>query len=655
MGHSSNHLNKLSAAGLLITLGIIFGDIGTSPLYVMGAVIGKKTISETMIVGGLSAVFWTLTLQTTIKYVILTLRADNKGEGGIFSLFSLLRRRFPYLVVGTMIGGAMLLADGIITPPISVSSAIEGLRYINPANGYHYDFSDIHTVPIVIAIICIIFLFQRTGTNAVGKFFGPVMLVWFSMLAVLGIGQIIHNPIIFKAFNPYYVYLFLNESPQAFTLLGAVFLCTTGAEALYSDLGHCGKQNIRVSWIFVKFSLIANYFGQGAWLLGKVGQPLGDARPFYAIMPDWFLPIGIAIATLAAIIASQALISGSFTLVSEAIRLHFFPKFTVKYPSNVKGQIYIPVVNNALLAGCIAVVLIFEESAKMEAAYGLAITLTMLMTSILLSYYLKMQRWNPIIVMLIMAVFFTVEGAFLFANLSKFAEGGFVTLLIGSVIILIMYVSHKGGKIKQSMVVTEKLTNYTGKLKALSQDTTLPKFATHLIYLSKAHKDDEVESPLLYSILYKRPKRADFYWFVNIEITDEPYTMEYKVNVIEKNDIVRVRFRLGFRVQQKISIYLRMVIQEMVDNGEIDLDPYYHAFIDKNHLGDFRFVLVDEELSQENELSFIDDIVIRAYDNLKVIAGKPEKWFGLDGSVVTHEMVPVIIKPRNKMVLKRIK
>ncbi len=655
MGHHHSQNSKLTAAGVLITLGIIFGDIGTSPLYVMGAIIGKNTITETMVYGGLSAVFWTLTLQTTIKYVILTLQADNKGEGGIFSLFSLLRRRFPYLVIGSMVGGAMLLADGIITPPISVSSAIEGLQYINPSNGYKYDFSHIETVPIVIGIISVIFLFQRAGTSAVGKFFGPIMLIWFSMLATLGLNFVFQNPAILNAINPVHVYNLLSESPEAFALLGAVFLCTTGAEALYSDLGHCGKENIRISWIFVKLCLLANYFGQGAWLLTKVGSTLNGARPFYAIMPDWFLPVGITIAAFAAIIASQALISGSFTLVSEAIRLHLFPKFTVKYPTNIKGQIYIPVVNSALWLGCVFIVLLFEESAKMEAAYGLAITLTMLMTSILLYYYLRMQRINIILVAIIMSMFFVVESAFLIANLAKFAEGGFVTLLIGAGIILLMYISYRGGKIKQSMVVTEKLTNYCRKLKALSQDTTLPKFATHLIYLSKAQKDDEVESPLIYSILYKRPKRADFYWFVNIEITDEPYTHEYKVNIIEKNDIIRVRFRLGFRVQQKISIYLRQVIQELATNKEIDLDPYYHAFIDKHFLGDFRFVLVDEEISQENELSILDDLVIRTYDNLKIVAGKPEKWFGLDGSVVTHELVPVLSKPMSSVQLKRLK
>ncbi|MBL7810707.1 MAG: KUP/HAK/KT family potassium transporter [Bacteroidetes bacterium] len=644
MGHA--RIDKVSAAGLLITLGIIYGDIGTSPLYVMSAIVGNRPISEVTVLGGISAVFWTLTLQTTIKYVILTLKADNKGEGGIFSLYSLLRRRFPYLIIGTMVGGAMLLADGIITPPISVASAIQGLRIINP---------DIKTVPIVIAIITAIFLFQRAGTNVVGKAFGPIMFLWFGMLATLGLAQIFQHPDILRAISPVYMVRFLSESQDSFILLGAVFLCTTGAEALYSDLGHCGKKNIRVSWIFVKFCLLANYFGQGVYLLEHQGQVLGKISPFYAIMPEWFLIFGIIIATSAAIIASQALISGSFTLVSEAIRLHFFPKFTVKFPSDIKGQIYIPVINTSLLAGCIGVVLYFREAEAMEAAYGLAITVTMLMTTLLLFFYLKMQRWPAVFVYLIVLLYITVEGAFLLANLAKFMHGGFVTMIIGSAIILVMYVCYKGGQIKSRMVDTVKLNQYRDKLRALSQDTTLPKFATHLIYLSKARADDEVEPLVLYSILQKRPKRADFYWFVNVDVTDEPYTMEYKVNIIEKNDIIKVRFKLGFRIQQKISYYLRLVIEEMVRNHEIDLDPYYHAFIDKSYIGDFRFVLVEEEISQENELPLLDSLVLNAYDSLKVLSGRPERWFGLDESMVTQELVPVVIKGIKEAKLQRIR
>jgi len=644
MVHSS--LNKVSAAGLLITLGIIYGDIGTSPLYVMTAIAGQSPISELMVLGSISAVFWTLTLQTTVKYVLLTLQADNRGEGGIFSLYALLKRRFPYLIIGTIIGGAMLLADGMITPPISISSAVEGLRYFKP---------DIQTMPIVIGIIAVLFMIQRTGTHIVGKAFGPIMLIWFTMLAVLGLNQLALNPGVLKAINPMYMVEFLSSSREAFVLLGAIFLCTTGAEALYSDMGHCGKKNIRVSWMFVKFCLLANYFGQGAWMLEHIGVPLGDQRPIYEIMPDWFRVIGVVIATAAAIIASQALISGSFTLVSEAIRLHFFPKFTVKFPSNVKGQIYIPVVNSAMMLGCIAIVLYFKESSAMEAAYGLAITVTMLMTSVLLFYYLKMRHWNIVLIWAIMMVFFTVESVFLFANLAKFMHGGFVTLIIGAAIILLMYVCFRGGQIKSRLVNSVKLEDFRHKLKALSQDTTLPKYATHLIYLSKVKQDDQVEPIILYSILQKRPKRADFYWFVNIDVTDEPYTMEYKVNIIEKNDIIRVRFKLGFRVQQKISYFLKIVINDLVKSGEINLDPYYHAFSDKNYIGDFRFVMIEEEISQENELPLFDELTLQAYNSVKQTAASPEKWFGLDESMVSHELVPVVIRSQKPVHLHRIK
>ncbi len=647
MSHSN--INKVTGAGLLITLGIIFGDIGTSPLYVMSAIMGDNVITQELVYGGLSAVFWTLTIQTTIKYIILVLRADNKGEGGIFSLYNLLKRRYPQLIIGTVIGGAMLLADGIITPPLSVSSAIEGLKLIN-------GLEDINTVPIVITILIGLFMIQRAGTSFVGKSFGPIMLVWFSMLTVLGVLGISKHPEILKALSPTYALSLLVYSKYDFFLiLGAVFLCTTGAEALYSDMGHCGRKNIRVSWTFVKLALVVNYFGQGAWLLGQVGQTLGEQRPFYALMPDWFLPVGIGIAAMATIIASQALITGAFTLVSEAIRLHFFPKFTVKYPSDIKGQIYIPVINSFLLMGCITVVLLFQEAEKMEAAYGLAITIDMLMTSILLAYFMKFKRYKKTFVYPIMALFFFIESVFLIANLSKFSEGGFFTVLIGAAYIVIMYSSLRGGKIKNDVIEKEDLHNFRDKLRALSRDTTLPKYATHLVYMSKVKEQSMVESPILYSILHKRPKRADFYWFVNIEVTDEPYTMEYKVNTIEKNDIYKVQFRLGFRVQQKISIYLKTVIREMVESKEIDLDPHYHAFIDKKSIGDFRYVLVEEEMSQENDLPLFEHTIMKVYNAVRYFSGKPEKWFGLDGSMVSTELVPLIVAPRANAQLKRIK
>lgn len=641
-----NH-HRLSAAGLLITLGIIYGDIGTSPLYVMKSIIGNQPINVDSIYGAISCVFWTLTLQTTLKYIILTLRADNNGEGGIFSLLALVKKQAKWLIYIAMVGGATLLADGIITPPISVASAVEGLKLVNP------HITTQTTVIISMLIITGIFMFQRFGTNVVGKSFGPFMFIWFAMLGVLGVSQMACNPGILKAINPYYAYKLLTESHDSFLVLGAVFLCTTGAEALYSDLGHCGKKNIQVSWGFVKTCLLLNYFGQGAWLIAQEGKIITE-NPFYGIMPQWFLLIGIAVATMAAIIASQALISGSFTLVSEAIRLNLYPKVKVKFPSNFKGQIYIPSVNNLLWLGCLLVILYFQESSAMEAAYGLAITITMLMTTLLLAFYLRLNKVNWGFVGLFLAVYVSVEGGFLISNLFKFANGGFVTILISALLFVLMYVNLQAFYIKTRLTDYVKIKYFKDKLVALSNDLTLPKFSTHLVFMSKAGQDDEVESKILYSILQKRPKRADFYWFVNIEVTDEPYTTEYKVMTHYPNDIYRVRLRLGFRVQQRVSTYLKQVVEEMVKNNEIKLDPNYHSFDDKNYLGDFRFVIVEEELSYENDLPIGQQFVMNAYMLIKHLSASPEKWFGLDESLISFEKVPLLIRPMSRTHLKRI-
>ncbi|MBP7477805.1 MAG: KUP/HAK/KT family potassium transporter [Chitinophagales bacterium] len=639
------HVHKLSAAGLLVTLGIIYGDIGTSPLYVMKAIIGDMPIRRDFILGGISCVFWTLTLQTTVKYVMLTLRADNNGEGGIFSLYALVRRRAKYLIAFAMIGGATLLADGIITPPISVASAIEGLRILDP---------NINTIPIILSIIILIFVIQRFGTSIVGKGFGPIMFIWFSMLAILGLMQIVKDWTILYAFSPHYAFRLLVQNPGGFWVLGAVFLCTTGAEALYSDLGHCGRENIRISWAYVKVCLILNYFGQGAYLIHHKGEMLNGQNPFFLIMPQGFLIFGIIIATAAAIIASQALISGSFTLISEAMRLNLFPRVTIKYPSNIKGQLYIPLINWFLCIGCIGIVLYFRESGAMEAAYGLAITLTMLMTTLLLSAYLTLKRTPNWIVIAFLSIYFLIEGAFLIANLEKFPHGGYVTLIISLFILFIMYTRYRSTQIKNRLREYVKIADYIDQLTSLSHDDSLPKYATNLVFLSTAPKDTEVESKIMYSILQKLPKRADIYWFVHIEVTEEPYTMEYKVNCIAKDDIYRVRFRLGFRVEERISVFLRFVIEEMVKNNEVNITSRYHSLKENNIAGDFRFVILEEILSHENDLSFMENIVLSANFILKGITATPEKWFKLDTNLLTVEKVPLIIKPLHAIHLNRI-
>lgn len=640
------HINKVTLGGLLVTLGIIYGDIGTSPLYVMKAIVGDMPINSDTVLGGISAIFWTLTLQTTIKYVILTLKADNKGEGGIFSLYTLVRRtKFKWLLVAAIIGGSALLADGIITPPISISSAIEGLKIYN---------ENLNTVPIVIGILIALFVMQQFGTKFLGKFFGPIMLVWFLMLGILGVANMMGNLSVLKALNPYYAIHLVTSHKEGIFILGAVFLCTTGAEALYSDLGHCGRQNIRVSWVFVKTMLVLNYFGQGAWLIARQGQLLEGENPFYSIMPQSFVMFGVIIATSAAIIASQALISGSFTLINEAMRLNLWPKVRVKYPTTQKGQLYIPSLNWLLLAGCIAVVLYFRESSNMEAAYGLAIILCMLMTTTLLNFYMHMKRYNKLLIFGIITMYVVIEFSFLIANLSKFAHGGWITLMIASVLMFIMAVWYLAKQIRKRYVDMVQLADYQQKLVDVSHDESIPKYATHLIYLTSANNPNEIEQKVIYSILQKRPKRADIYWFVHVDVMDEPYRMEYKVRHIAPDDIIRVDFRLGFRVAPRVNLMFRKVVEDLVKNGEVDITSRYDSLNKNNVIGDFKFVVIEKFLSYENELPFFETLILNTYFFLKHLSLSEARAFGLDSSSVKIEMFPMIISPPKDLHLKRI-
>lgn len=662
-------MNKVTGAGLLIALGIIYGDIGTSPLYVFSAIINGRVISDELILGGISCIFWTLTLQTTVKYVILTLRADNRGEGGIFSLYTLARRRKKWLVAPAMIGGAALLADGMITPPISVTSAVEGLTQLPR----FAQIQEIQIVYIVLGILAVLFFMQQFGTAAIGKLFGPVMFIWFGMLAVLGIMNLSTDWNVLKAFSPHYAVNLLVNYPKGFWLLGAVFLCTTGAEALYSDLGHCGKNNIRYSWIGVKICLILNYLGQGAYLLSQNGKLFANTtlmkdagflaenpgvlplqNPFFAVMPHSFLIFGIVIATAAAIIASQALISGSFTLISEAMRLNLWPRFKINYPSEERGQLFIPSINGLLFIGCCAIVLYFRNSGSMEAAYGLAITLCMIATSILFANYLVLHRVKPIWIYLYLMVYLTIEFSFLFANLDKFPHGGFVTLVVGGILFLVMYVWFKSRKIKNRYVEFARLENYLPVLQELSNDASINKYATHLVYLSSANNPKEIEYKIIHSILNKKPKRADIYWFVHVDTLDDPYTSEYEVQTIIPNEVIRVEFRLGFRVQPKINLMFRKVVEDMVSNKEVNITSRYESLQRNNIAGDFEFVVMEKFLSQDNELPFWERVVMKLYFWLKEISLSEEKGFNLDASNVTVEKFPLVVAPIKSLKLMRI-
>ncbi|MBL7779898.1 MAG: KUP/HAK/KT family potassium transporter [Saprospiraceae bacterium] len=643
MGNHDQH--RLSVAGVFITLGIIFGDIGTSPLYVMKAVVGEgQIIDRIMVLGGVSLVFWTLTIQTTLKYVWLVLRADNKGEGGIFSLYSLVKRRQRWLMFPALLGGAAVLAEGMITPPITVSSAIEGLAIRYPG---------IPTIPITISIICLLFFIQRFGTAAVGKGFGPVMFLWFTMLGVLGISQAIYEPDVFHAIDPRMGIALLRNSPSMLVVLGAVFLCTTGAEALYADLGHCGRENIRVSWIYVKICLLLNYFGQAAWLLHHSGKPL-DENPFFGIMPDWFLWPGIIIATFAAIIASQSMISGSFTLASEAIRLGFLPKMTVRFPTNLKGQIYIPSVNTFLWLGCVAVVLYFEHSSKMEAAYGLSVVVTMLCSTILLSNWMVIHRYKSSLIWLFLIFYILWEGSFFIANTLKFSEGGYVTVIMGALLFGMMLLWITARRIRLRYNDEVKIKDYLDQLISLSNDNDIPKYATNLVFMSGAKNPKKVEEKVLYSILQTQPKRADVYWFVHIETTDEPYTMEYEVNTLVPDDVYKVTFRLGFRVQQRMNVFMHRVVQELVENEELTIYSRYHSSGSKYPTGDFRFVIIQEFLSNENELPWKDQLILSIYLTMKGWVSSPKNWFGLDSDSVEEEQAPLVLQPVKDVNLRRV-
>jgi KUP system potassium uptake protein len=651
--------NKVTIATLLVALGIIYGDIGTSPLYVLSAVVGDRKIDEILVFGGVCLIFWTLFFQTTVKYIWLTLRADNHGEGGVFSLFALVKRYSKGLAIITILGATTLLADGIITPPISVSSAIEGLNAVNglekiivPGNGL--------TIGITVAIISALFFFQRFGTHQIGKFFGPVMALWFAMILIFGASYVFQNPAILKILNPYYGYELLVKYPKGFWLLGAVFLATTGAEALYSDLGHCGIKNIRLTWIFVKLSLTINYIGQAAWImkfksLDEVNNAtLHGLNPFFEMIPHWFLLPSVIIATAATIIASQALISGSFTLVSEAMNLNFWPRVTVRQPSDIKGQIYIPSVNSILWFGCILMIVYFKTSMAMQAAYGFSITVAMMMTTVLLNFYLKYRlKWNQLYVTLVIGLFAIVEISFFIANVAKIKER-WMFLFFELFIFMTMYVWYYARKINNKHVKFVEIGKYTNQLIELSQDDEIEKFSTHLIYLTKANSRSQIEEKIIKSIFAKKPKRADVYWFLHINRTEDPFTMNYDVSELVDDKVIKVNINLGFRIQPKTEIYFKRIVQELVAKQELNLHIRPDGSTKYNAEPDFKFVVIEKFLSIENEFALRDSLLLRGYFQLKHLGQSDEKAFGLEKSDVIVEAVPMIVSPINHLDLVRV-
>ena len=641
--HPKPFLQRVSGAGVLIALGIIYGDIGTSPLYTFQTILTDGGVANKgLVYGAISCIFWTLTLQTTFKYVIITLQADNHGEGGVFSLYALVRRYGHHLVYPAIIGAGTLLADGIITPPITVTSAIEGLNMVKGLHSYIIP-GDNLVLEIVVVILLLLFIFQRFGTKIVGASFGPIMILWFAMLGITGMAQIVHDPGIFAALNPIYGLRLLIEHPRGFWLLGAVFLCTTGAEALYSDLGHCGRKNIYVSWTFVKISLVLNYLGQGAWVLTQHKTNLGGINPFFAIVPDRFLLPGIFLATVASIIASQALISGSFTLISEAISLGFWPRIKVKYPTTVRGQIYIPSINWILFIGCILVVLYFRTSEAMTAAYGFSITVAMLMTTFLIFYFLRYIKRLPFwIVGAIVTIFVLVETSFFVANAVKLLKRLFF-LVFEFGLITTMYVWYNAQRITRRLLVYVELEDYLLKLERLSDDVTVPRYSTNLVYFTTAY-DKKIEKRIIDSIFANTRKRADFYWLVNIQRSDDPYTMEYDVQVFLPNKVARINFYLGFRIQPRLGIMLQKVGEELLASGEIRVNCQHN---------DFKFVILERFLSYDNEFSVREGFILNAYFSILRLARSDSRAYGVDTDLAVIEKVPLVVAPITGINLKR--
>lgn len=635
--------HKLSLMGVIVTLGIVFGDIGTSPLYVMKAIVrAGNPVNAEYIIGAVSCIIWTLTLQTTVKYVLIALRADNKGEGGILALYALIRRHsrkwFYFLAI---IGASTLIADGVITPSITVLSAIEGLKVYEPGTP---------VVPIALCIVTVLFFIQQFGTNMIGKLFGPLMLLWFSMLGVLGAMHIGDYIPILQAFNPLHAIRLLTSNPEWFLILGAVFLCTTGAEALYSDLGHCGINNIRTSWAFVKVMLILNYLGQGAWIIAHVNNLTSGLNPFYAIMPHGMLFFGIVMATIAAIIASQALISGSFTIFSEAMNLKFWPRQKIKYPTDVKGQLYIPFVNMSLFILCVIVILFFQSSERMEAAYGLSITITMLMTTFLLSAYLTIRRVNRWLTLLFLIVFVGLESIFFVANMAKFMNGGWVTMLLASVMIAIMYVWYNATTIRNSQIQIRDVRESFSIISDIKNDESIPKYATNIVYLTKLGGKYDIEQKILYSIINKHPMRADHYFLLHIDYQDSPSTLEYDVTTLVPDTLYRINLRLGFRIHPLVNRYFRQIIEDMVAKDGFSLASSYPSLAKHNVMGNFVFVLINRIYSTFASFSFKERLIMDAYEWIDHLKLSMTRSLGLNTSNVLIENVPLTLKSHAKKV-----
>ena len=660
----NKHEIPISMGAALVALGVVYGDLGTSPVYMTKAVVsgqgGLEGMSEQAVLGMLSLVIWTLTLITTIKYVLIAMKADNHGEGGIFSLYSMVRRYFKVLAIPAMLGGAAFLADSILTPAVAITSAVEGLRTI-PVLGQSVFSVQTTLVIISLAIIGVLFLFQQAGTTSIGRLFGPIMTAWFAFIAVAGVVNLTANFSVLRAFNPLYGIEFIlsPDNKAGLAILGSVFLTITGAEALYSDMGHVGRGNIYVTWPIVKVALILNYLGQGAWLIANQGNSdlysAPDLNPFFQMLVPELRPVAVVFGVVAGVIASQALITGAFTLVSEAARLSWMPRMRIFYPSETKGQLYIPFVNVVLWLGTSAVILFFQTSHNMEAAYGLALTVTMLSTTSLLFVYLwKIRGKLPLSILF--AVFFgVVEAAFFASSLTKFFHGGYVTVFMALGLLVVMVSWDAGTRIERSQRQRMEIEKLIPSFERLSADESVPLMAENLIYLTSDNEMGRIDRDIVYSIFANRPHRAYAYWIVNIVIANEPYTREYSVDSFGTHCVFRVRIRLGYKVNQHLRAFMRQIMSDMVQTGDLDpqLSPY--PDFDARDVGDTRYVILHKVLTPESAVPPRARLAIKIKYTVRKWVGSPIQWYGLESNAPLVEVMPLFVKQANITPLSRVR
>jgi len=638
---------KLKSAGLLIALGIVFGAIGTSPLYVINAVAAwtKGDLAESLILGVLSCIFWTLTIIATFKYLVLTLEADNKGEGGIFALYASLRKKTSLKALLLIAGGSAMLATGIIAPSITLTSSVEGFETILPS---------FPVIPVVLGIFLIFFLVQRFMPGFIGNTSGPVLALWFSMTGFIGIMQLVQHPAVLAALNPIYAVRFLVQYPGGFILAGVAFLSVAGAESFFQELGKYSKSNIRILWIFVKIILVVSYFGQGAWLLDHNSE-LQSTNPFFAIMPQWLILPGIIISLFASLVACHSMVGRSFTLVSEAVSLNFWPNIKILHPTQFKGQVYLPLINWIFWLASTIFVIIFRRSSDMVAAYGLAVIIVMITTTLLLIIYYRQYKKGKRAWLAIVPVVLIIETSFFVSITYGFASSIWFSLIIISLSVLIMIGWYFGRKIKNRYITFANLSDYTSLLIDLHNDKSVPMIATNLVYIIKANRMDQVESKVIYSIFKRQPKRAETYWFLHVDRTDEPERFDYEFNPIIPGVLHRIDFHIGFKVEPRINLYFREVLDDLVHSGEINLTSSFNSLRKFNFTGDFKYILIDRVMLRDNKLSALENFILSLHGLTRWLDITDERALHLDLTNTIVEKIPVTLEQPPGQRITRIK